>query len=91
MSTGFEEGAAVAAGIAADTSTVIRVWNTHSGGFPTQITLQQPVISDADIGPAQPNDGDYTIAGNPAAFAAAATDVIERANGAIVQALVDKR
>jgi hypothetical protein len=91
VSTGFEEGATVAAGTVADTATVVRVWNTHSGGFPTQMTLQQPVISDADIGPANGGDGEYTVTSSPAAFVPAAIDVAERANGAIVQALVDRR
>lgn len=91
VSTGFEEGATVAAGSIGDTGTVVRIWNTHSGGFPTQITLQQPVISDADIGPAQGSDGDYTVVAKPEAFVTAAADVVQRANGAIVQALVDKR
>ena len=90
VSTGFEEGATVAAGTVADTATVVSVWNSHSGGFPTQLTLQQPVISDADIGPADGGDGEFTVNSTSAAFVPAAIDVVERANGAIVQALVAK-
>ncbi len=84
VSTGFEEGATVAAGSVMDSATVVRVWNTHSGGFPTQITLQQPVISDADIGPAVGADGDYTVQADPATFVPAALDVTQRVNAAIV-------
>ena len=91
VSTGFEEGATVAAGTPGDEGTVVRVWNTHSGGFPTQITLQQPVISDADIGPATGGDGEFQVTSTPETFVPAATDVVQRANGAIVQALVDRR
>ena len=91
VSTGFEEGATVAAGTAMDTATVVRVWSPKSGGFPTQMTLQQPVISDADIGPAVGDAGDYTINSTAAAFVPAAIDVVERANGAIVTALVAGR
>ena len=54
------------------------------------MTLQQPVISDADIGPANGGDGEYTVASTPATFVPAAIDVVQRANGAIVQALVDR-
>lgn len=81
----------MAAGTAMDNATVVRVWNTHSGGFPTQLTLQQPVISDADIGPANSTPGDFVIQSSPALFTPPAIDVIERANGAIVSALVDRR
>lgn len=88
VSTGFEEGATISAGTSLDTATVVRVWNSKSGGFPTQLTLQQPVISDADIGPAEGSDGDYTIRSSDAAFVPAAIDVGERANGAIVTALL---
>jgi hypothetical protein len=91
VSTGFEEGATVAAGILGDDATVVRVWNTHSGGFPTQLTLQQPVISDADIGPAEGTPGDWTIRSTSALFTPPAIDVIERANGAIVGAFVEGR
>lgn len=91
VSTGFEEGATIAAGIPGDDATVIRVWNSHSGGFPTQLTLQQPVISDADIGPADSTPGDFVIQSSPALFTPPAIDVIERANGAIVSAFVEGR
>ena len=91
VSTGFEEGATVAAGTAIDNATVVRVWNSHSGGFPTQLTLQQPVISDADIGPADSTPGDFVVKSSPALFAPAAIDVIERTNGAIVAAFVARR
>jgi hypothetical protein len=91
VSTGFEEGATVAAGILGDDATVVRVWNTHSGGFPTQLTLQQPVISDVDIGPAEGTAGDWVIQSKPALFTPPAIDVIERANGAIVGAFVAGR
>ena len=91
VSTGFEEGATIAAGDALDTATMVRVWNTHSGGFPTQITLQQPVISDADIGPAEGGNGDYTVQASPATFVPAATDVVQRFNGALVGVLVAHR
>jgi hypothetical protein len=91
VSTGFEEGATVAAGILGDDATVVRVWNSHSGGFPTQLTLQQPVISDADIGPADSTPGDFVIQSSPALFTPPALDVIERANGAIVGAFVEGR
>ncbi len=91
VSAGFEEGAAVAAGTLIDPATTVRVWNTHSGGFPTLLTLQQPVISDADIGPATGSPGDWTITTTPDVFTPAATDVIERANGALVATLVAGR
>jgi hypothetical protein len=91
VSTGFEEGATVAAGTVGDDATVVRVWNAHSGGFPTQLTLQQPVISDADIGPADSSPGDFVVRSSPALFTPPAIDVIERANGAIVGAFVEGR
>lgn len=91
VSTGFEEGATVAAGTALDNATVVRVWSPNSGGFPTQMTLQQPVISDVDIGPADGVAGDWTIKSSGAAFAPPAVEVAERANGAIVTALLQGR
>lgn len=91
VSTGFEEGATIAAGIPGDDATVVRVWNSHSGGFPSQLTLQEPVISDADIGPADSTPGDFIIQSSPSLFKPAAIDVIERANGAIVSAFVEGR
>lgn len=91
VSAGFEKGAAVAAGTLIDPATTVRVWNTHSGGFPTLLTLQQPVISDADIGPDTGAPGDWTITTTPALFTRPALDVIKRANGAIVSTLVAGR
>ena len=91
VSAGFEKGAAVAAGTLIDPATTIRVWNTHSGGFPTLLTLQQPVISDADIGPDTGSPGDWTITTTPALFTPPALDVIRRANGALVSTLVAGR
>ena len=91
VSAGFEEGAAVAAGTMIDPATTVRVWNTHSGGFPTLLTLQQPVISDADIGPDTGSPGDWTITTTPELFTPPATEVIERANGALVATLVAGR
>ena len=91
VSAGFEKGAAVAAGTLIDPATTVRVWNTHSGGFPTLLTLQQPVISDADIGPDTGAPGDWTITTTPALFTPPALDVIRRANGALVSTLVAGR
>ena len=91
VSADFEKGAAVAAGTLIDPATTIRVWNTHSGGFPTILTLQQPVISDADIGPDAGTPGDWTITTTPALFTPPALDVIKRANGALVSTLVAGR
>ena len=91
VSTGFEEGATVAAGTALDNATVVRVWSPNSGGFPTQMTLQQPVISDVDIGPADGVPGNWTIKSSGAAFAPPAIEVAGRVNGAIVTALLQGR
>ena len=91
VSAGFEKGATVAAGTVIDPATTVRVWNTHSGGFPTLLTLQQPVISDADIGPETGTPGDWTITTSPRLFTAPAVDVIKRANGALVATLVAGR
>ena len=91
VSAGYEKGAAVAAGTLIDPATTVRVWNTHSGGFPTLLTLQQPVISDAEIGPDEGVPGDWTITTTPALFTPPALDVIKRANGAIVSTLVAGR
>ena len=90
VSAGFEKGATVAAGTLIDPATTVRVWNTHSGGFPTILTLQQPVISDADIGPDTGAPGDWTITTTPQLFTAPATDVVQRANGALVAILAAK-
>ena len=91
VSAGFEKGAAVAAGTLIDPATTVRVWNTHSGGFPTLLTLQQPVISDADIGPDTGAPGDWTITTTPKLFIPPALDVVRRANGALVATLVAGR
>lgn len=91
VSAGFEKGATVAAGTIGDPATTVRVWNTHSGGFPTLLTLQQPVISDADIGPETGSPGDWTITTTPELFAPPAIDVIKRANGALVGVLAAGR
>ena len=91
VSAGYEKGAAVAAGTLIDPATTVRVWNTHSGGFPTLLTLQQPVISDAEIGPDTGVPGDWTITTTPKLFTPPALDVIKRANGAIVATLVAGR
>ena len=91
VSAGFEKGAAIAAGTLINPATTIRVWNTHSGGFPTLLTLQQPVISDADIGPDAGVPGDWTITTTPALFTPPALDVIKRANGALVSTLAAGR
>lgn len=91
VSTGFEEGATVAAGTAIDNATVVRVWSSKSGGFPTQLTLQQPVISDVDIGPADSTPGEFIVQSSGALFTPPAVDVIERMNGAVVAAFVDAR
>ena len=91
VSAGFEKGAVVAAGTLIDPATTVRVWNTHSGGFPTLLTLQQPVISDVDIGPETGAPGDWTITTTPALFMPPALDVIRRANGALVATLVAGR
>ena len=91
VSQGFEKGATVAAGTLINPATTVRVWNTHSGGFPTLLTLQQPVISDADIGPITGSPGEWIFTTTPALFTPPATDVIQRANGAIVATLVAGR
>ena len=91
VSAGFEEGATVAAGTIGDPATTVQVWNTHSGGFPTLLTLQQPVISDADIGPETGSAGDWTVTTTPSLFTPAAIDVVKRANGAMVAVLADGR
>lgn len=91
VSAGYEKGAAVAAGTLIDPATTVRVWNTHSGGFPTLLTLQQPVISDADIGPDAGSPGDWTITTTPKLFIPPALDVIKRANGGFVATLVAGR
>lgn len=90
VSQDFEEGATVAAGSIINPATVVRVWNTHSGGFPTFLTLQQPVISDADIGPSTGGSGDWTITTTPQLFTPPAIDVIGRTNGALVTTLAAK-
>ena len=90
VSAGFEKGATVAAGTLIDPATTVRVWNTHSGGFPTLLTLQQPVIADADIGPDTGVPGDWTVTTTPKLFTPPATDVIQRANGALVAILAAK-
>lgn len=91
VSAGFETGAAVAAGTMIDPATTIRVWNTESGGFPTLLTLQQPVISDANIGSDAGSPGEWTITTTPELFTPPATDVIKRVNGALVATLVERR
>ena len=91
VSAGFEKGATVAAGTMIDPATTVRVWNTQSGGFPTLLTLQQPVISDANIGPDTGSPGEWTISTTPELFTPPAVDVIKRANGALVATLVDGR
>ena len=90
VSQEFEEGATVAAGSIINPATIVRVWNTHSGGFPTFLTLQQPVISNADIGPSTGSAGDWTITTTPQLFTPPATDVIGRTNGAFVATLAAK-
>jgi hypothetical protein len=91
VSVDFEEGANVAAGSLSNPATVVRVWNTHSGGFPTFLTLQQPVVSSADIGPYSGSAGTYSVKTNPSLFTPPATDVILRANGAMVDLLAQKQ
>jgi hypothetical protein len=91
VNVGFEKGANVAAGSLMNPATVVRVWNTHSGGFPTLLTLQQPVISDVDIGPDSGSPGYWTVTTTPALFTPPATEVIQRANGAMVALLAEKR
>ncbi len=91
VSQGYEKGATVAAGTLVNPATIVRVWNTHSGGFPTLLTLQQPVISDVDIGPDTGIPGHWTITTTPELFTPPATDVIQRANGAMVATLAAGR
>jgi hypothetical protein len=90
--TGFNPGVTAQAGTLFDTGTMLEYWGTNSGGFPTVAALHVPVQSDKPFAQISNEttkgvDQDITVRADPAAYEAAAKDVVATATAKLVDAM----